>query len=515
MNYFNPCRILQTELNKFGLCSVEDHEESDDEDQNVDPELRTAALFSKLKSQFRNKDISNEENQETVKGIKNLLYMEHNSQLPVNLSQYFSRSATMELRTSSNSTRVRTIENTKKTIKCIENGVYDPKLNVFDAKEKAELYKALGEVGVSARESPFPKLKTTPCLRVRRSESIVSGSARKRSRSEHEVLKVCGSSKEYILIKELKKALYGNIQQAVVISPSSTSTVATDEQVAIKCISKSLLENSTLDEDPIKELQTLAYITNQINDEKYRNNIKGDADRVLLMIDCLEDDDFYYLIMPCLKEDLFDTIERDGAYTEPNAFAVFKDILSGLEVAHSLGLAHHDVSLENLMLDDEGRAVLIDWGMAVKVPVESDGTPVKIKSQVGWPCQCGKQLYYAPELLDIQEDTKAFDPFKLDIWSSGIVLFMLLTGHPPWDVSTGPSESDGRFQCVINKEISTLIKAWGLELSDDAVELLQALLSRDAADRPSIAQIRKFPWFNTEGGAIQDPIKTHIALKKR
>ena len=51
--------------------------------------------------------------------------------------------------------------------------------------------------------------------------------------------------------------------------------------------------------------------------------------------------------------------------------------MDGLEVAHSLGLAHHDLSLENLMTDAAGGAVIIDWGMVVKVAMTDRGIPVR------------------------------------------------------------------------------------------------------------------------------------------
>lgn len=221
------------------------------------------------------------------------------------------------------------------------------------------------------------------------------------------------------------------------------------------------------------------------------------------MLDCLEDDDNYYLVMPLLKVDLYDIIEKHGAIPESKVFNMLEDILSGLEVTHSLGIAHHDISLENLMLDQFGHVTIIDYGMAVKVPlvVGGDGTSVKLKSQAGWPCRCGKALYHSPETIDAGFGKPAFDALKVDIWSLGVVLFLLLTGVPPWDVQEGPSFSDTRFKWVTGGKITNLLSRWGIggNLSSDAIELLQALLSRNPSDRPSISEIRKFRWF-MQGG---------------
>jgi len=113
-----------------------------------------------------------------------------------------------------------------------------------------------------------------------------------------------------------------------------------------------------LDEDPFKELHCLSYLTDRITGRKEGLEvIQGDVSRVLPMIECLEDSEHYYLIMPLLNTDLYDIVKNCGAFAEERAFAVLSDILAGLEVAHSLGLAHHDISLENLMLDSSGHVV--------------------------------------------------------------------------------------------------------------------------------------------------------------
>jgi serine/threonine protein kinase len=154
------------------------------------------------------------------------------------------------------------------------------------------------------------------------------------------------------------------------------------------------------------------------------------------------------------------------------------------------------MSLENLMTNKEGEAVIIDWGMVVRVPMTDRGVPVKIASKNAWPCKCGKLLYLAPELLSAGDASPAFDPFKLDIWSCGVMLFVLLTGVPPWDVQTGPTPRDKRFQHVVQGHLAELLRAWRIELSPSAVELLQALLMGEPSMRPTIPEIRQFAWFN-------------------
>ena len=82
--------------------------------------------------------------------------------------------------------------------------------------------------------------------------------------------------------------------------------------------------------------------------------------------------------MPCLEREMLSVVEvRGGPFLEPEACKILSQIVDGLEVAHSLGLAHHDLSLENLMADAAGGAVIIDWGMVVKVALTDRGIPVR------------------------------------------------------------------------------------------------------------------------------------------
>jgi len=77
--------------------------------------------------------------------------------------------------------------------------------------------------------------------------------------------------------------------------------------------------------------------------------------------------------------------QRGEPFGEPEAFKIFSQIVDGLEVAHSLGLAHHDMSFENLITDDaEGYSpFIIDWGAVVKVALTDRGIPVRFLEMIG------------------------------------------------------------------------------------------------------------------------------------
>jgi len=81
--------------------------------------------------------------------------------------------------------------------------------------------------------------------------------------------------------------------------------------------------------------------------------------------------------MPYLEYEMLEVVQdRCGPFPEPEACKILSQILDGLEVAHSLGLAHRSLSLENVMTDMAGNACIIDWGMVVKVALTDRGIPV-------------------------------------------------------------------------------------------------------------------------------------------
>mmetsp|Transcript_35671 Transcript_35671/g.45986 ORF Transcript_35671/g.45986 Transcript_35671/m.45986 type:complete len:575 (+) Transcript_35671:71-1795(+) len=379
---------------------------------------------------------------------------------------------------------------------------------------RAALLKALDKVGVYARVDPFPDMVTSQCSRRSGCRIFTDAGQPVPAANGSGLFDVLmptnmngqgpysGSGRYYAEVQVLKKAIYGCVKLAHVVIANGQSLVWTDERVAIKCISKAVVRRmkesgNTMNENPLKEVRCLSYITRRMSGAlEGPEVIRGDPRFVLPMVDCLEDNENIYLVMPCLEQEMFTVVEsKAGPFSELEARNYLSQIIDGLEVAHSLGLAHHDMSLENLMTNRDGAAVIIDWGMVVKVPLTDQGVPVKIASNKEWPCKCGKLLYLAPELLGASEASPAFDPFKLDIWSIGVMLFVLLTGVPPWDVRTGPTPRDKRFQHVIQGHLSALLAAWRIELSPGAVELLQALLRGDPQQRPTIPQIRTFPWF--------------------
>uniref|UniRef100_A0AAV1U6Y9 Protein kinase domain-containing protein n=1 Tax=Peronospora matthiolae TaxID=2874970 RepID=A0AAV1U6Y9_9STRA len=171
------------------------------------------------------------------------------------------------------------------------------------------------------------------------------------------------------------------------------------------------------------------------------------------------------------------------------------DVLSGLRFLHSHGIAHRDVSLENILLRN-GCAVLADFGLCVP---ELSSVSTSSLSRTSWSHQTtagafycdetvGKDYYMAPEIVA----RKRYDPRRADIWATGIAFFILLTSSPPFERA---DPLDPGFRYVAKCGIQAVFTAWGLD--QDVSEAMQDLLTRmlcvNPEERITMAEIWQHP----------------------
>ncbi|RLN57027.1 hypothetical protein BBJ29_001358 [Phytophthora kernoviae] len=172
----------------------------------------------------------------------------------------------------------------------------------------------------------------------------------------------------------------------------------------------------------------------------------------------------------------------DGSKRLPECVAhtYLVDVLSGLRFLHSHGIAHRDVSLENILLRN-GRAVIADFGLCVQAGSSPSGSFLCDET-------VGKHYYMAPEIVARER----YDPRKADIWSVGIAFFILLTSSPPFERA---DPCDPGFRYVAKRGVKAVFSAWGLgqEVSEPMQDLLARMLSMDPEDRISIDEIWQHP----------------------
>jgi serine/threonine protein kinase len=101
---------------------------------------------------------------------------------------------------------------------------------------------------------------------------------------------------------------------------------------------------------------------------------------------------------------------------------------------------------------------------------------------------CGKWIYMSPE---IYQNKEPFDGFAVDMWAAGVILFLMLTGFPPWERAC---QTDERFHYMTAGYLVQMLTEWEIGLSSDAMDLLQRMLFIDPKDRLSLDQVRAHPW---------------------
>lgn len=105
---------------------------------------------------------------------------------------------------------------------------------------------------------------------------------------------------------------------------------------------------------------------------------------------------------------------------------------------------------------------------------------------------CGKWYYLSPEVCLSEQP---FDGPAVDLWAAGVILFIMLTGLPPWEE---PKMSDENFRLMTTGHLMRLLTERRVGLSVDVMDLLQRMFWYDPADRLSLEQVCAHPWITHE-----------------
>ncbi|KZV30596.1 CBL-interacting serine/threonine-protein kinase [Dorcoceras hygrometricum] len=172
--------------------------------------------------------------------------------------------------------------------------------------------------------------------------------------------------------------------------------------------------------------------------------------------------------------ELFDNIVNHGRMQEDDARKYFQQLINAVDYCHSRGVFHRDLKPENLLLDDAGNLKVSDFGLsALSQTVRDDGL---------LHTTCGTPNYVAPEVLN----DRGYDGATADLWSCGVILFVLLSGYLPFDdenLSNLYSKiSSAEFTCP----------PW---LSFGAMKLIARILEPNPMKRITIPEILEDEWF--------------------
>lgn len=190
----------------------------------------------------------------------------------------------------------------------------------------------------------------------------------------------------------------------------------------------------------------------------------------------------YLMFEYCSGGDLFTRV-KDGRLSEQVARTFFQELVSAVAFLHKHNVTHLDISLENILLDSEQQHIkLCDFGVAQELQSPSH----KLQGKVG------KLGCMAPEVYS----GVPFDGRQADIWSCGIVLFVMLTSVPPLIC---PHSSDTCFDLIRKRGIQELCKVWKFtEIISDCCQDLLAGMIAPPSRRLSIEQVQNHPWLTSK-----------------
>ncbi len=193
-----------------------------------------------------------------------------------------------------------------------------------------------------------------------------------------------------------------------------------------------------------------------------------------------EDPEKHYLVMEaCLGGELFDRIVKKQCYSEIEARDLMRTLLDVLVYCHARGIVHRDLKPENLLLTskvDDINVKVADFGFAERI------SPQKLLK-----CWCRTPGYMAPEII-----RKRASGAPVDVWSLGVILYILLGGYPPFSPSCAPKA----FSKIKKGEFVFHPKSWQ-DVSDDAKSLIKAMLTVDPKERITAAKGLRHPWILT------------------
>ncbi|KAJ9169099.1 hypothetical protein P3X46_020566 [Hevea brasiliensis] len=279
----------------------------------------------------------------------------------------------------------------------------------------------------------------------------------------------------YSLGKELGRGQFG---VTYLCTENSTGHI-----YACKSILKRKLINKGDREDIKREVQIMQHLSGQPNIVEFRGSY--------------EDRQSVHVVMElCAGGELFDRIIAKGHYSERDAARICKDIVNVVHACHFMGVMHRDLKPENFLLasKDEG-AMLKTTDFGLSVFIEEGKTYRNI---------VGSAYYVAPEVL-----RRSYGK-EIDIWSAGVILYILLSGVPPFWAET----EKGIFDAILEGYIDFESSPWP-SISDSAKDLVRRMLTQDPKRRITSAQVLDHPWIKDGGAASDKPIDSAVLSRMK
>ncbi|XP_040273723.1 MAP kinase-interacting serine/threonine-protein kinase 2 isoform X2 [Bufo bufo] len=243
---------------------------------------------------------------------------------------------------------------------------------------------------------------------------------------------------------------------------------------------------------------------------------------VLELIEFFEEDKFYLVFEKMCGGSILNHIHRRKHFNEREASFVVRDIAGALNYLHNKGIAHRDLKPENILCESPHQVSpvkICDFDLGSGIKLNSDCSPISTPELL---TPCGSAEYMAPEVVEaFNEEASIYDK-RCDLWSLGVILYIMLSGYPPfvghcgsdcgWDRGEAcPACQNMLFVSIQEGKYEFPDKDWA-HISSGAKDLISRLLLRDAKKRLSAAQVLQHPW--VQGCAPENTLPTPIILQR-
>ncbi|XP_031405501.1 calcium-dependent protein kinase 29 [Punica granatum] len=277
----------------------------------------------------------------------------------------------------------------------------------------------------------------------------------------------------YVLDKELGRGQFG-------VTYLCTER-STGRKYACKSISRRKLPTDKDIDDVRREILILEHLSGQPNIVEFKG--------------AYEDRQNLHLVMElCSGGELFDRIIAKGVYSEREAAKICRQIVNVVHVCHFMGVMHRDLKPENFLLvskAEDSPLKATDFGLSVFI---EEG---KVYRDI-----VGSAYYVAPEVLHRNYGK------EIDVWSAGVILYILLCGSPPF----WAENEKGIFDAILEGKLDLESAPWPT-VSPSAKDLIRKMLTRDPRKRITAAQALGHPWMKEDGVASDRPISSAVLTR--
>ncbi|KAF9907439.1 Protein kinase [Linnemannia zychae] len=253
----------------------------------------------------------------------------------------------------------------------------------------------------------------------------------------------------YMLLETLGVGSFGKVKRAV--------HSLTGHTVAIKIINKNKVVNQDMFARVKREIQYLKLLRHP---------------HIIKLYEVISTPTSIYMVIEYAGGELFNYIVDNTRLPEEEARRFFQQIVCAIEYCHRHKIVHRDLKPENLLLDPSMNVKIADFGLS---NIMTDGDFLKTS--------CGSPNYAAPEVIS----GKLYAGPEVDVWSCGVILYVMLCGRLPFDDDYIP---------LLFKKINGGIYSLPSFLSPETKYLLTSMLVVDPLKRITIAEIRQNAWFN-------------------